>query len=759
MTDLGTALLVFASLAAASATACGMLAGAGAVRYLRPARAALHASTLLLAAACAGLAHAFLAHDFSIRYVVEYSDRSTSLAYLLCGLWGGQEGSLLVWIAMLAAAASAFVAWSARAERSGARTSDRRDGWVVAVTGIAVLAFLAVLVLYSDPFVPMLRSSPNEGIGLNGLLRNPYMALHPPTLFAGWALTAVPAALAVAALLDGGGAARPRDWVVEARPFALAAWWFMTIGNVLGGVWAYEELGWGGYWAWDPVENASLLPWIVSTAYLHAASVVERRGALPRTAAGLAVAAFVLPIFATYLTRSGVVASVHTFAGSPASTAFLLMLGGFGVVGAVLVALRRRAWREGAPRIEAVLSREAGAAATVLLLLLITAAITAATMAPVLSDVFAGDRVVIEPDGYATFGAPLGVLLLLLTAVCPLMVYARTVPRDLASRFLVPGVAAVAASALHLAAGDLAGLPAFGNADGPPLFALATFPLGVFVIVAAGADVVRGVRTRIREACEPAPVAARRFATTARRRIGGNLVHVGLAMAMIGFAGASYKKEATVTLGAGTHASSAGAVEHADLAGYRVSYLGSEDVAEADYAETRGLVRIDPPGEPPLLATPSLRTYRTGSMRDTAEVAIVAGVVEDFYVEMRQLLDPVRRGDGTTTYAGAVLRIHLNPLTWFVWAGSIVLCVGAVVAVLPSRRRPGAARRAPLRPGTAAAILAVAGVCVAWALAGGGPAMLAALGAALVAALVMGAVAVHAAVSGADADRDGGRVT
>jgi len=672
----GTALVGFAALFAGLAVGSGSLA----VRWpwlAVPARHALHAATLLLAAATFGLAQAFLAHDVTLRCVVESSDRATSPGYLLAAVWAGQDGSLLLWTALVGAALSVFVEGRSR---SGAEPGEA--GRAAAFAALLVLAFASIVLLHSNPFRPMLRSHPADGLGLNGLLRNPLMVVHPPVLFAGFAVVLVPAALAAAALVRG-----PRDvgWVAAARPWALAGWGLLGLGNLLGMLWAYEELGWGGYWGWDPVENASLLPWLASTAYLHAATTAERRGALLRTAAVLALATAILPVFGTYLTRSGIVASQHAFAETPAADAFLRLLSVLAAAALGLLAWRWRRWGREAPRVESLASREAGAVLTVLVLAGMILAVAAATLAPLLGRWFLGGPLQVQPEGYARFMGPLALVLLALTAICPMLAWRRTAGRRVASAVVVPAAAGLAAALLQFVAGGPAGLEptAGGRLHGYAVFA---FPLAACVVVAAASDVVRALRARVREAGGSWSSAARWLAAAGRRRLGAQLVHAGTAVLLAGFAGASYQQTAQGMLSpvAGTGDAAASTLT---LGGYRLTYLGARDAATAEYEETQAVVRVDEPGGAAYLALPSLRRYRSGTVRETAEVAIRPGLLEDLYVEVRQF-----RGAGSAP--AAYVRAHVNPLTSLVWFGALALLAGGLIALWPERAaRPGGAAR------------------------------------------------------------------
>jgi len=466
--------------------------------------------------------------------------------------------------------------------------------------------------------------------------------------------------------------------------------------------------------------------------------VSERRGMLRRTVVLLAFATMILPLFGTYLTRSGVVASQHAFAESPASGAFLVLLGTLTAGAAGLLVWRWRRLGEGAPRIESLASREAGAVFTALLFAVLILAMTAATMAPLLGKLLGDDAVQIEPEGYVRFMGPLGIVLLFFAAVCPLLAYRRTAGRRFLSAIGAPGAAAAAVLVAQLAAGDRLGL-AIDAGGRTHWFAAAAFALGAFVIVAALSDILRGIVVRARGAKEPLGAAAEWFFTAGRRRTGSNLVHVGAALMLAGFGGASYQQTAQGTLQAPAAPGLPGS--SLTVGDYRLTYLGARDPATEEYEETQALVRVDMPDGASFLATPSLRRYRTGAVRDTAEVAILPGVQEDVYVEVRQFL-------GGREDSAAFLRAHVNPLTWLVWAGSLVLFAGTFLALWPARRSGGAlATTSGLRRARSYAVLVVLFTVLVAVLDSGAQAALVAAGAVLLAGLWAGGLAVHAATA------------
>src|SRR5690606_17668675 len=346
--EFGTGVLFAILVCAAYTFAVSLMAARGRPRLLRAARLGAYGTCALVLLGVLVLAYAFVTHDFRIRYVSRYSDRAMSVTYLLTSLWGGQDGSILWWLFLLSGYVTACIRWLHGRYR-------QLQPYVIA-TFMVIMSFFVVLMLFSaNPFETNIAGARPEGDGLNPLLRNFYMIIHPPSLYLGFVGCAVPFAFAMAALITG---RLDNEWIVAVRQWMLFAWLFLTIGNALGMLWAYEELGWGGYWAWDPVENAACLPWFTASAYVHSTMVQERRGMFKVWNVVLISITFFLTIFGTFLTRSGLIASVHSFAQSDIGTYFLYFMAL--IVGATAGLI---AWRwpllRGRGKIEAVASREA----------------------------------------------------------------------------------------------------------------------------------------------------------------------------------------------------------------------------------------------------------------------------------------------------------------------------------------------------------------------------------------------------------------
>src|SRR6266700_2469163 len=409
LADLGSAFLLAGLVLVVFSAAAGLLAGRRDDAALaRVARRAFYAATLGVAGASVTLLAALLSHDFTIAYVTEHTDRDLPAPLLAAAFYGGQEGSLLYWALLLTAAGSVSLA-------AAARTSVRLTAFAVSVLAGIATFFLLVMVFVASPFA-VLTVTPADGFGLNPVLRDGGMLVHPPFLLAGYSAFAVPFAFAIAALLAG---RHDAGWVAQTRRFALVAWGLQSVGLTLGMWWAYHVLGWGGYWGWDPVENAALMPWLATTAYLHSAQVQERRGGLRAWNFGLVIGAFLLSILGTFLVRSGILPSVHTFAVSPLGPWFLGFLAVAVAVSGGVLAWRSDRLRSPQP-IEGGASREGAFAWQNLLLIGVIAVVFWGTMLPLVSGLVGQERVV-GASYYERAAGPLFAAILVLMAAGPLI--------------------------------------------------------------------------------------------------------------------------------------------------------------------------------------------------------------------------------------------------------------------------------------------------------------------------------------------------
>jgi cytochrome c-type biogenesis protein CcmF len=590
--------------------------------FIQVGRRAFYAAALMTGLAAAVLEVALLTHDFSLAYVAEHTDLATPMALVAAGFYGGQEGSLLYWTLILGVLGSASLVASATL---GGRVSAYATGILATILGF----FLFVLAVIASPF-DLLSVTPPDGLGLNPVLRDGGMLIHPPGVLAGVAAFAIPFAFACAALLAGRA---DTAWITHTRRFALLAWGLQTTGLLLGMWWAYHVLGWGGYWGWDPVENVALMPWLATTAYLHSSQVQERRGRLRTWNLALVILAFLLVVFGTFIVRSGVVPSVHTFAISAIGPWFLAFLFACLVFSSALVAIRSGKSGEDPARPVAVASREGAFVLQNLLLIGVVAVVFWGTVLPLVSGMLGAERVVGAPY-YERAAGPLLAALLGLLAIGPLLPWRRA-GRPTLRALRWPAV--VGASTLLV-------LLAAGVRSAP---AIVGFPLAA---AAAGTAISEVGRALLRKP---------RLLVRKRRRYGAYLAHLGLVVVVVGIAASHIgQQEKDVTLRPG---------EQANVAGYTLTYTGAQQRDLADHTEYVAAMRF---GD--LTLEPSRATYAGLGGQALTHVAITTTPVADLYVVLAATND-----DGSATF-----RIFVNPMVAWIWAGGAVIILGVVLGNL-----------------------------------------------------------------------------
>src|SRR6266581_5672182 len=509
-------------------------------------RRAVYAMFGSLLAAVFALEWALFHHDFNVEYVAAYTSRNLPIFYTWSALYAGQKGSLLFWATVLSLFGSLAQVLTARRHRVYLP-------FVAGVVGTVTAFFVTVMVFAANPF-GRLAYTPADGSGLNPQLQNPGMVFHPPMLYLGYISMTIPFAFAIAALaskqLDS-------DWLIAIRKWTLVSWLFLSIGLVLGMWWAYVELGWGGYWAWDPVENAALLPWLVMTAFLHSVMVQEKRGMLKKWNLGLIIGAWLLSIFGTFITRSGVIASVHSFTQSSVGYFFLVFL----IVAAALsfaLYASRLPLLEAEATLESMVSREASFLFNNLLLIGIAFSVLWGTLFPILSEAIKGTKITVGPPFFNQVNIPLGLALLAMTGVGPLIAWRRASIPNLQRQFAVPVTSGVFVLLILL----VAGMRDIG--------ALMAFSIGGFVLGTVVQEFARGVRARHRQYGEPIPLALVQLLSRNRRRYGGYIVHVAIVLLFVAFSGMAFKRETEATLRPGESAELKGSDGHV----YTFTHLG-----------------------------------------------------------------------------------------------------------------------------------------------------------------------------------------
>src|SRR5215208_3806501 len=533
MASLGSYLLLTAFVTCAYAASIS-IAGARrrSRRLIESGVGAFYLAAAVMAAASAVMIYSFVTNDYSIRYVQHYSDSVQPIFYKITSYWGGLDGSIMFWVLMLSLFGSAAVYVNRERHRE-------LIPYVVAIISIVEMFFLFLMVIHNNPFSTYLTQSPTEGEGLNPLLQNFYMAIHPPTMYLGFVGLTIPYAFGMAALITG---YLDDSWLRAVRRWTMVSWLFLSVGLGLGMIWAYEELGWGGYWGWDPVENAGLLPWFTATAFLHSVMVQERRGMLRVWNVSLVIITFFLTIFGTFMTRSGVVQSVHAFGEDVALarlfTIFMIAIltFSFGLVIYRLPLLRSR------HALDSWVSREAAFLANNWILLFSAFFVLFATMFPTLSEALRHQRLTVGPPFFNKWMLPIGLILLLLTGIGPLLAWRKSTVRNLVEQFLWPSVAAlVTAVALY--------------AYGVRVWASGTcFALCAFVTTTVLQELIRGANVRKGATGSDIVTAMIGLVGRSRRRYGGYVVHLGIMLMFLGFAGQGFKQEDQVKLNVGQQA-------------------------------------------------------------------------------------------------------------------------------------------------------------------------------------------------------------
>jgi cytochrome c-type biogenesis protein CcmF len=643
--EIGTAaLLVALTLALYGA----VMAAAGARRG-RPAlvESAQHAALgvfVLLTFALLLLVYAFLTFDFSVRYVANNTNLGTPFYYRITAVWGALEGSIVLWAWMLGLYTLLAVL---RHRTSGQDLYP----WVLTVM-LTVVAFFLVVMTVPAPVFARQSPIPADGRGLNPLLEDSGMITHPVALYLGFTGFTVPFAFAIAALVTG----RVGDfWITTTRRWTIVAWYFLSLGLLIGGWWSYHVLGWGGYWAWDPVENAAFMPWLTATALLHSVMVQERRRMLRLWNLALVVLTFSLTLFGTFLTRSGVIASVHAFTQGSIGIFFLAFL-----ALVVLVSLALVAWRWDAigaqGELDSIVSRESAFLLNNVMLVAATFTVFFGTVFPLLSEAVRGEKVSVGAPFFNQVNVPLFLALIFLMGVGPLIAWRRASPENLRRNFLWPVVIGVVAAALFRLAGVGSTLTAVSLA------------LAVFVAATIAVDLVRATRARQRMG-EGALRALGGLLVRHNRRYGGFIVHLAVLVVAVGVTGSqtwSVHTETTLKRG-----------EQAELAGYRIRFDGLRESQESNHGKVTGTFTVVNGRAAGTVLEPAKKFYPQ-EQSPIAYVDYQLGFIDDIYLVL---------GDFARDGTSVTVKIQVNRMVSWIWLGGVVLTLGTLLSVLPERRK------------------------------------------------------------------------
>ena len=629
------------------------LAGAwrGRADWMALARPAARLGFVCVALAFACLVASFVANDFSVLYVANHSNSALPLHFRVAATWGGHEGSMLLWILMLAV-------WTVAVAQFSRHLPLPVLARILSVMGLVSVGFLLFTLITSNPF-ERLAQLPADGADLNPLLQDPGMIFHPPMLYMGYVGFSVAFSFAVAALIGGNLDAAWARWT---RPWTTAAWLFLTIGIAMGSGWAYYELGWGGWWFWDPVENASFMPWLVGTALIHSLAVTEKRGSFKSWTVLLAILAFSLSLLGTFLVRSGVLSSVHAFATDPRRGLFIL---GFLVlvVGASLALYAWRAPKVGLGARFAIVSRESFLLLNNVLLVVAMGAVLLGTLYPLILDALGLGKISVGPPYFDAVFVPIMALLVFLMGIGPLARWKQAELPDLATRLRwAAGVAVVSALLAGLAAGHIGWMSSLG------------LLMAFWIVASVATDIVERVRPKGGTDAQMLS----RAGQMPRAMVGMLVAHLGVAAFIVGVTMVgTYQVERDVKMAPG---------DTTEIEGYVFTFRGVRNLNGPNYVASQGLVEVVRDGDKVAELRPEKRVYRVQTNPMT-EAAIQSRLTRDLYVSLGE---PVDGG------AAWIVRVYYKPFIVWIWGGCLIMALGGLIAATDRRYRARARREAPL---------------------------------------------------------------
>jgi cytochrome c-type biogenesis protein CcmF len=632
------------------AALCGIVspilaARSGQTRYLEIARYAIFGQFLLVTLAAAALIYGLVSTDFSIQYVAFNTTRATPIYYRLTGLWGALEGSLLLWEWILIIF-SGITAWIYRGRHKETLP------WVIMIFSVVSAFFLIVLAFLSNPF-ETISPVPADGRGLNPLLEDANMMTHPPLLYTGFVGLTVPYAFAMAALITG---KLDEAWIVSMRRWTIIAWFFLTAGNLVGAWWSYHVLGWGGYWAWDPVENAAFMPWLPATAFLHSIQVQERRRMLKVWNLSLIIIAFSLTIFGTFLTRSGIISSIHAFSSGPVGGFFLgflavILLGSFG-----LLAYRADLLKE-QPELDSMVSRESAFLLNNIVLVSALFTIFLGTIFPLISEAVAGVQVSVGAPYFNSVTVPLFLCLVFLMGVGPMIAWRRASWDNLRRNFLWPALGSLVFALVLFFWKVSEFLPLLG------------FTLLAFVVLTIVYDTALALRARKRLAGEGIVRGLVTLARRNQRRYGGLIVHLGVVLIILGIAGSmtySLEREATLAL-----------KQDLQIGNYRIQFEGLKGSRQPTHFRVEGAFRVFHNGSDDGVLTPALKFFPT-QQSPIGRAVHQSSLSEDIYL--------ILSGFSEIDRNQATLKALVRPLVIWMWIGGFVIAFGTLICIWPMKK-------------------------------------------------------------------------
>jgi cytochrome c-type biogenesis protein CcmF len=666
----------FALLIALALAAYNLLAGALALRLIatgQPARISPErladtarragiAGFVAITAAAVALVWSVFNNDFSITYILEHSNRALPAPYKFAALWSGQEGSLLLW------------AWLLGTYGFVLRLTHKTDVKLYAYAGTILAAvqvfFLAVVNFAAPPFALMKGVIPEDGNGLNPLLQYPEMVIHPPMLYLGYVGFTVPFAFALGALMMRYPGEK---WIKITRVWTMVTWLFLTFGIFLGMHWAYAVLGWGGYWGWDPVENASFMPWLTGTAFLHSVMMQEKKGMMKSWNVWLIFSTFLLTLLGTLLTRAGLVSSVHAFAQSSIGTWFVIFMG---IVLAVCIFtyILQRSHLKAEHHLESLVSRESSFLFNNLVLLVACFVILWGTLFPILSEYVVGNKVTVGAPFYNRVAIPIGLFLLFLTGVGPLLPWRATSLRSIRRNFVLPSIALFATIIVCLAVGVRPWKD--GEFDSGNFYALVAFALCASVMTAILSEFLRGAGVISRQTRRNLFAATYLLIRRNTRRYGGYIIHIGVVIVVVGLAGSAFNRNTERELA--LH-------DKMSVGPYTLECMGFTQDSNLNYNSEYALLDVYRNGKKQFQMAPEKRVYLANGQPQTM-VAIHSVPSWDLYVVY----------EGTNPDTGQpIIKAFLNPLVGWIWAGVVLIVFGTFIALVPSLTPATASLRVP----------------------------------------------------------------